>query len=162
MFIPNKISTLKILAIRKLKYKIYLNFDFKNFLRSFLFFKRQCFKVPGNISYLNFEKHQLLEKYPFSYCTTQLFTYVDHLYLIISLCSNSCISLQLLQLYNTNQPLKSYKMLMSIWSCYWDWEIYLWRSIGKGVLFKMFDVKVQVQNVPELWRQTLWKVLLIP
>ena len=37
----------------------------------------------------------------------------------------------------------------------------MWRSIGKGVLFKTFDVKVQVQKVvPELWRQTFWKVLI--
>ena len=36
----------------------------------------------------------------------------------------------------------------------------MWRSIGKGVLFKTFDVKVQVHFVPELWRQTFWKVLL--
>ena len=35
----------------------------------------------------------------------------------------------------------------------------MWRSIGKGVLFKTFDVKVQVHFVPELWRQTFWKVL---
>ena len=36
---------------------------------------------------------------------------------------------------------------------------YLW--IEKGVLWiKTFNVKVQVQNVPELWRQTFWKVLL--
>ena len=26
----------------------------------------------------------------------------------------------------------------------------------------MFNVKVQVQNVPELWRQTFWKVLIFP
>ena len=32
----------------------------------------------------------------------------------------------------------------------------LWRSIGKGVLNKT----IQIQNVPELWRQTFWKVLL--
>ena len=37
---------------------------------------------------------------------------------------------------------------------------YLWRSIGKGVLFKTFDVKVQVHFVPELWRQTFCKELL--
>ena len=36
----------------------------------------------------------------------------------------------------------------------------MWRPIGKGVLFKTFDVKVQVHFVPELWRQTFWKVLL--
>ena len=34
------------------------------------------------------------------------------------------------------------------------------RSIGKGVLFKTIDVKVQVHFVPELWRQMFWKVLL--
>ena len=32
--------------------------------------------------------------------------------------------------------------------------------LGKRVIFKTFDVKVQVQNVPELWRQMFWKVLL--
>ena len=37
---------------------------------------------------------------------------------------------------------------------------HLWRSIGKGVLYKTFDVKVQVHSVPELWRQTFCKVLL--
>ena len=37
----------------------------------------------------------------------------------------------------------------------------MWRSIGKGVLFKTFDVKVQVQNVPKLCRQTFRKVLLL-
>ena len=36
----------------------------------------------------------------------------------------------------------------------------MWRSI-EGVLFKTFDVKVQVQNVPGLWSQTFWKVLLL-
>ena len=39
-------------------------------------------------------------------------------------------------------------------------QVIMWRSVGKGVLFKTFDVKVQVQNVPELWRQTFCKVLL--
>ena len=33
--------------------------------------------------------------------------------------------------------------------------------IGKGVLFKTFDVKVQVQNVPELWRQRFEKWLFL-
>ena len=42
----------------------------------------------------------------------------------------------------------------------WWQASHLWRSIGKGVLFKTFDVKVQVHSVPELWRQTFWKVLL--
>ena len=36
----------------------------------------------------------------------------------------------------------------------------MWRSIGKGVLFEKFDVKVQVKNVPELWCQMFWKVYL--
>ena len=43
---------------------------------------------------------------------------------------------------------------------FWRQRSHLWRSKGIGVFFKMFDVKVQVQNVPELWRQTFWKVLL--
>ena len=34
----------------------------------------------------------------------------------------------------------------------------MWRSMGKGVLYKTFDVKVQVHFVPELSRQTFWKV----
>ena len=33
----------------------------------------------------------------------------------------------------------------------------VWCSVGKGVLFKTFDIKVKVQNVPELWRQTFWE-----
>ena len=37
-----------------------------------------------------------------------------------------------------------------------------WRSIGKGVLFKTFDVKVQLQNVPELWRQSVEKFTPFP
>ena len=36
----------------------------------------------------------------------------------------------------------------------------LWRSIGKGVLFKTFDVKIQVQNVREIWCQTIWEISL--
>ena len=38
---------------------------------------------------------------------------------------------------------------------------YMWRFIGKGVLFKTFDVKGQVWNVPKLWRQTFWKVIFL-
>ena len=38
----------------------------------------------------------------------------------------------------------------------------MWRPIGKRLLFKTFDVKVQIQNVPELWRQIFWKALLFP
>ena len=38
-------------------------------------------------------------------------------------------------------------------------SVYMSSSIKKEVLFKTFDVNVQVQNVPELWRQMFWKVL---
>ena len=36
----------------------------------------------------------------------------------------------------------------------------MWRSIGKGVLFKTLDVSVQVHSVPELWRQMFRKAFL--
>ena len=54
-----------------------------------------------------------------------------------------------------NQPNIIIMLLDDVSFCFFQFH-HMWRSIGKGVLFKTFDVNVQVHSVPELWRQMFW------